>query len=66
MMRLTGFSTVLVLAAAIWLGWPRPGTALSSGKAAPELAGVNWINSRPLSIAGLKGRVVLLEFWTYG
>jgi hypothetical protein len=66
MMRLTGFSTVLILAAAIWLDWPRPGSALPDGKAAPELGGGNWINSRPLSIAELKGRVVLLEFWTYG
>jgi hypothetical protein len=66
MMRLTAFLTVPIFAAAIWLGWPRPGSALSSGNAAPELAGGNWINSRPLSMAGLKGRVILLEFWTYG
>jgi hypothetical protein len=25
-----------------------------------------WINSAPLSIAGLRDRVVLLEVWTYG
>ncbi|HXG84064.1 MAG TPA: thioredoxin-like domain-containing protein [Pyrinomonadaceae bacterium] len=35
---------------------------------APELAGgKNWLNTeKPLSLAALKGRVVLLDFWTYG
>lgn len=35
---------------------------------APELnGGVSWLNTdRPLSIAALKGKIVLLDFWTYG
>src|SRR5215210_5425527 len=35
---------------------------------APELAGGrSWLNTdKPLSIAALKGKVVLLDFWTYG
>jgi hypothetical protein len=33
---------------------------------APELGKGPWINSAPLSMAGLRGRVVLVEFWTYG
>jgi len=35
---------------------------------APELTGdKGWLNTdKPLSIAGLKGKVVLLDFWTYG
>ncbi|MGI8554938.1 MAG: thioredoxin-like domain-containing protein [Pyrinomonadaceae bacterium] len=35
---------------------------------APELAGArSWLNTdKPLTIAGLKGKVVLLDFWTYG
>ncbi len=36
---------------------------------APAFAGITtWLNTpgdRPLSIAGLKGRVVLVDFWTY-
>src|SRR5688572_14821120 len=33
---------------------------------APEFAGIErWHNSPPLTMAGLKGRVVLVEFWTY-
>jgi len=39
---------------------PRPGVA------APDVTGGPWINSRPLTLAGLRGRVVLVEFWTYG
>src|SRR5438552_2643036 len=35
---------------------------------APELSGHRgWLNTdKPLSLAGLKGKVVLLDFWTYG
>ena len=35
---------------------------------APEFpAGLTWLNSdKPLSIKGLRGKVVLLDFWTYG
>jgi hypothetical protein len=36
------------------------------GQAAPEIAGSPWIGSAPLTLAGLRGRVVLVEFWTYG
>ena len=34
--------------------------------AAPELSGLsNWINSKPLTIQELRGKVVLVDFWTY-
>jgi len=33
---------------------------------APEFTGItNWLNAPPQTIAGLKGKVVLVEFWTY-
>jgi hypothetical protein len=42
------------------------GQALRIGTPAPDLAGGPWINSAPLTIEALRGRVVLVEFWTYG
>lgn len=37
-----------------------------SGPAAPEFTGIKeWINSDPLTIEGLRGKVVLVDFWTY-
>jgi len=42
------------------------GQALRVGQEAPELAGQRWINSAPLTMQGLRGRVVAVEFWTYG
>ena len=39
---------------------------IPAGKAAPELAAGGWINSEPLSMQKLRGRVVLIDFWTYG
>jgi thiol-disulfide isomerase/thioredoxin len=34
---------------------------------APDFAGIsNWFNSKPLNIADLRGKVVLVDFWTYG
>ncbi len=33
---------------------------------APDFTGItNWINSPPLTMASLKGKVVLVDFWTY-
>lgn len=33
---------------------------------APELRGITaWINSQPLSLAALRGKVVLVHFWTF-
>jgi thiol-disulfide isomerase/thioredoxin len=45
---------------------PKPLLAQSCA-AAPEIAGTGpWLNSAPLSLAKLKGKVVLVEFWTFG
>jgi cytochrome c biogenesis protein CcdA len=39
---------------------------LVSPYAAPEFAGIEaWQNSPPLTMQGLKGKVVLVDFWTY-
>jgi thiol-disulfide isomerase/thioredoxin len=43
------------------------GTVVEETKAptAPEISTGQWINSEPLTLKSLHGRVVLLEFWTF-
>lgn len=33
------------------------------GKPAPAIAAENWLNSAPLSLQALKGKVVIIDFW---
>ena len=33
---------------------------------APEISGGTWINSYPLTLKSLRGRVVVVDFWTFG
>lgn len=33
------------------------------GKPAPAIAADKWMNSKPLSLADLKGKIVVLDFW---
>jgi cytochrome c biogenesis protein CcdA/thiol-disulfide isomerase/thioredoxin len=42
------------------------GDGLPELGAAPDFAGVTqWLNSEPLKLQSLRGRVVLIDFWTY-
>ncbi len=43
----------------------RSGTLPVLGPAPPLAGAVAWLNSPPLAMAGLRGRVVLVDFWTY-
>lgn len=38
----------------------------NAAKQAPDLKEGKWINSEPLTLEKLKGRVVLVDFWTFG
>jgi thiol-disulfide isomerase/thioredoxin len=64
--RILALVALAVGAGALWA----PGTGAERGarvgEAAPEILGGPWLNSEPLSLAGLRGRVVFVEFWTYG
>ena len=38
----------------------------AAGSPIPEVQGIaTWMNSEPLTTAGLRGKVVLVDFWTY-
>jgi len=36
------------------------------GRPAPEISNQIWLNSEPLQLADLRGKVVMVEFWTFG
>lgn len=57
---------VLFWTAAALMAWTGDGQGFGIGSPAAEITGGPWINSKPLTLNQLKGRVVLLEFWTYG
>ncbi len=64
-----GFRLALIVAVAMLIaevsavaGRPIVGPAT----AAPEIRSSVWINGGPTSLAALRGKVVLVEFWTYG
>lgn len=55
-----------VAIAALWAPVTEAQRGARVGQPAPEITGGPWLNSEPLSLAGLRGRVVFVEFWTYG
>ena len=60
-----------VVGIGVIIGAIAPDVAAQGGGApldrpAPEIGGGPWINSPPLAPAALRGRVVFVEFWTYG
>jgi thiol-disulfide isomerase/thioredoxin len=56
------FATVFTLAmGAAFQAWRTPGS-----KEMPSLAGATgWLNSPPLTPSGLRGKVVVVDFWTF-
>src|SRR5215210_3431791 len=47
-------------------GHETPAGGLRDFGPAPEFTDISdWLNSRPLTMSGLRGKVVLVDFWTY-
>jgi len=63
---MAGKGIVIAAVAAALLVAAASADVVAPGKPAPELAAGAWINSEPLTMQGLRGRVVLIDFWTYG
>jgi len=59
----------LAVAGLVWLGLSSYGQAQTVAhdlRPAPAFAGISgWLNSPPLTMAGLRGQVVLVDFWAY-
>jgi thiol-disulfide isomerase/thioredoxin len=36
------------------------------GMKAPDITNQTWLNSKPMHLSDLKGKVVMVEFWTFG
>jgi len=70
--RFLGFSTMAIVAAHLGLTGcanaqsNKSAVRLSSEGSMPSLAGATeWLNSAPLNRADLRGKVVLINFWTF-
>ncbi len=59
---LLGAMVALLLAG---VAWSPPAQAMV-GKPAPEIQNLVWLNGEPTTLAELRGKVVLVEFWTFG
>jgi hypothetical protein len=57
---------VLVIAGCVVVSHLAAADTAGVGARAPDITSGPWIGSAPLTIAGLAGRVTLVEFWTYG
>ncbi len=55
-----------ILACLILLSPLLLGAGGSTTPVAPEIHAQQWLNSEPLSMQSLRGKVTLVEFWTFG
>jgi thiol-disulfide isomerase/thioredoxin len=62
-----GLAAAAVAAPALSEDVSNPVQLAEASAAAPNFVGISkWFNSAPLSINDLRGKVVLVDFWTYG
>ena len=54
----------LLLIAGLLLNLPTAESGI--GRPAPEISNEIWLNSEPKRLADLRGKVVMVEFWTFG
>lgn len=54
----------LVVFTVLFLTWAAVNAGV--GMRAPDITNPHWLNSEPLRLADLRGKVVMVEFWTFG
>lgn len=57
----TAIGTILTV---LFLAWAVVNAGV--GRKAPDIASQTWLNSAPIHLSDLKGKVVMVEFWTFG
>ena len=57
----TAIGTILTVLLLIWAV-----VNAGVGMKAPDIASQTWLNSAPIHLGDLKGKVVMVEFWTFG
>ena len=68
-MKTPFFSAILAILALFTGAAAFAGAQITTNRPAPELVGGPWLNtpkSKPATLASLKGKVVVLHFWTFG
>ncbi len=55
----------IALIAAFWTFHQAGASGLGPGAQAPELKGGPWIGGEPVKLEELRGKVVLLDMWTF-
>lgn len=67
-LRIIIYVALGVVALALLLLLPRPPAASSEARPLPEFthqAPADWLNSPPLTVDSLEGKVLLIDFWTF-
>ena len=57
----TGAATIFAILFMVWAV-----VNAGVGMKAPEIVSQTWLNSAPIRLVDLKGKVVMIEFWTFG
>lgn len=67
LLGLTGTLVAACVSALVGAKTSTPPTPLKDYGPAPELTNTNWLNTdSPLRLADLRGKVTLIDMWTYG